>query len=120
MSKRTAFTTVTPLPLNINRSVVIDFLRNHDNMISLNPLIKEWHQVPPPAHAQADERNLIWYSITDSVSYLPGVAGAVSYTSAFLDLPTGIQTHSYAPANVGTHSRLPDLYRLVSLHCSEN
>jgi hypothetical protein len=101
MSKKTTFTTVTSLPANVSRAVVLDFLHSHENMISLNPLAKSFHQIAPPAHAQADERNLIWYAITDTVSYLPGVSGEVSYTAAFLDLPTGIQTHSYAAAGVG-------------------
>jgi hypothetical protein len=99
MSKRTVFTTISPLPAGITREVVIDFLHNHLEMIDLNPLVKERHPIKPPAHATPEEFHCIWYSLTDKVSYLPGglAAGDVSYTCAFHDLANGLQTHCYAP-----------------------
>lgn len=102
MSKRTVFTSITPLPPGISRQVAIDFLHNHREMIDLNPLVTDRHIIPPPPHALPEEHVCTWYSITDKISYLPGglVTGAVSYTAAFHDLPTGIQTHCHAPMGV--------------------
>ncbi|KAK0735731.1 hypothetical protein B0T21DRAFT_412332 [Apiosordaria backusii] len=102
MSKRTVFTTVTALPPNITREVVVNFLHDHEEMIDLNPLVKERHPIPPPPHASLDELNCQWFSLTDKISYLPGglVTGDVTYTCAFHDLPDGVQTHCYAPAGL--------------------
>ncbi|KAF9881843.1 hypothetical protein CkaCkLH20_00989 [Colletotrichum karsti] len=99
MSKRTTFTTISPLPAGISREAVLDFLHNHLEMIDLNPLIKERHVISPPAHAPPEEHSCVWYSLTDEISYLPGglATGDVTYTCAFHDLPTGLQTHCYAP-----------------------
>ncbi|KAK3307026.1 uncharacterized protein B0T15DRAFT_162023 [Chaetomium strumarium] len=100
MSKRTVFTTITPLPAGLTRQTVLDFLHDHEEMIDLNPLVKERHPISPPPHASADEQRCQWYSLTDKISYFPGVAGDVTYTCAFNDLPTGLQTHCYAPAGL--------------------
>lgn len=102
MSKRTVFTSITPLPPGISRQAAIDFLHNHRDMIDLNPLVTDRHIIPPPPHALPEEHVCTWYSITDQISYLPGglVTGAVSYTAAFHDLPTGLQTHCHAPMGV--------------------
>ncbi|KAI9158284.1 hypothetical protein HJFPF1_06276 [Paramyrothecium foliicola] len=99
MSKRTVFTTITPLPPGISRDTALSLLHNHLEMIDLNPLIKERHPIDPPAHASPDERECIWYSLTDKISYLPGgvMSGEVTYSCAFHDLPEGLQTHCYAP-----------------------
>ncbi|WYZ45256.1 hypothetical protein EsH8_VIII_000572 [Colletotrichum jinshuiense] len=99
MSRRTTFTTISPLPAGISREVVLDFLHNHLEMIDLNPLIKERHLIKPPSHAPPEEHSCAWYSLTDEISYLPGglVTGDISYTCCFHDLPTGLQTHCYAP-----------------------
>jgi hypothetical protein len=102
MSKRTVFTSITPLPPGISRQTAIDFLHNHHDMIDLNPLVQDRHIIPPPPHALPEEHVCTWYSITDKISYLPGglVTGAVSYTAAFHDLPVGLQTHCHAPMGV--------------------
>lgn len=108
MSKRTTFTTITPLPAGVSRQTVLDFLHNHLEMIDLNPLIKERHPISAPAHAPADERNCAWYSLTDEINYMPGLAAAssdVSYTCAFHDLPVGLQTHCYAPMGLDIRDR---------------
>ncbi|TEA10568.1 hypothetical protein C8034_v009431 [Colletotrichum sidae] len=99
MSKRTTFTTISPLPAGITREAVVDFLHNHIEMIDLNPLIRERHIIKPPPHAPPEEHSCVWYSLTDEISYLPGglATGNVSYTCAFHNLPTGLQTHCYAP-----------------------
>lgn len=103
MSKRTVFTIATPLPPGVTRQIVLDFLHDHQEMIDLNPLVRERHPILPPPHASPDERDCQWYSLTDKISYLPRIAGDVTYTCAFHNLPTGLQTHCYAPAGLSTY-----------------
>ncbi|TLD26976.1 hypothetical protein PspLS_04731 [Pyricularia sp. CBS 133598] len=107
MSKRTVYTEISPLPPNISRQVVLDFLHDHLGMIDLNPLVKERHPIPPPAGAAPEEKHLSWYSLTDKISYLPGglATGDISYTAVFNDLPNGLQTHCWAPLGVEIRSR---------------
>ncbi len=115
MSKRTTMTSISALPPGITREVVIDFLHNFSQMIDLNPLVIERHIIPTPAHAPADERDCVWYSITDKIAYLPGglANGEVTYTCVFKALPNGLQTHCYAPAGLGrTLLRSPSLSSL--------
>lgn len=103
MSKRTVFTTISPLPPGVSREVVLAFLHNHLEMIDLNPLVKERHPIDcPPQHLHEDERDCIWYSLTDRIDYLPGgkVSGDVSYTCAFYDLKNGLSTHCRAGLGV--------------------
>ncbi|PMD23182.1 hypothetical protein NA56DRAFT_569086, partial [Hyaloscypha hepaticicola] len=99
MSKRTVFTTLTPLPAGITRETVMETLRSHTEMIDLNPLVEERHPIKPPPHATAEEFHCLWYSLTDRVQYLPGgmMSGKVSYDACFHDLENGLQTHVYAP-----------------------
>lgn len=99
MSKRTLFTTVTPLPAGITRETVLETLHDHLEMIDLNPLVTERHPIRPPPEADAEEFHAQWYSVTDKVNYLPGglYSGAVSFNCCFHDLPNGLQTHIYAP-----------------------
>ena len=99
MSKRTQFTTVTPLPAGITRATVLETLHSHLEMIDLNPLVTERHPIRPPPDAEADEFHAQWYRVTDKVNYLPGglYSGAVSFNCCFHDLPMGLQTHIYAP-----------------------
>ncbi|KAK0629709.1 hypothetical protein B0T17DRAFT_506234 [Bombardia bombarda] len=107
MSKRTTFTTISPLPPGISRQVVLDFLHDHEEMIDLNPLVKERHPIKPPPHCPADESHCSWYSLTDRISYLPGglASGDITYTCAFHDIPTGVQTHCYAPAGLNIRDK---------------
>ncbi|KAI1300576.1 hypothetical protein F5Y03DRAFT_225478 [Xylaria venustula] len=107
MSKRTTFTTISPLPTGIPREVVIDFLHNHQEMIDLNPLIIERHPIAPPPHAPDEEARCVWWSMTDKIAYLPGglVSGQIEYTAAFNDLPNGVQTHCYAPLGTDIRER---------------
>lgn len=107
MSKRTTFTTVSPLPPDVTREAVIGFLHNHQEMIDLNPLIIERHPIAAPAHAGPEERECRWWSMTDRISYLPGglASGQVTYTAAFNDLPDGVQTHVYAPMGTDIRER---------------
>jgi len=104
MSKRTVFTTITPLPADFSRQTVIDFLHSHLDMIDLNPLVTERHPIDPPPHAGADEQQCVWYSLTDKVDML-GKSNTVTYTCAFNNLPKGLQTHCYAPMGLDIRDR---------------
>jgi len=72
MSKRTVYTTLTPLPAGISRETVREALHCHTEMIDLNPLLEESHPTKPPLNASAEEYHCVWYSLTDKVQYLPG------------------------------------------------
>lgn len=102
MSKRTIFTTITPLPSHVTRETVIETLHTHTEMIDLNPLVIERHPIKPPGKATAEEFHCTWYSITDRISYLPGgiAKGKVTYSACFHNLANGLQTHVYAPAGL--------------------
>lgn len=97
MSKRTIFTTITPLPAGVSRETALETLHDHLEMIDLNPAHTERHPIPAPAEATAEEYHCMWYSITDKISYFPGVSGSVSFKSCFHDLALGVQIHVYAP-----------------------
>jgi hypothetical protein len=105
MSKRTTFTSISPLPAGISRELVLSTLHNHAEMIDLNPLVIERHPIPSPPNAEPDEveAGCAWWSMTDEISYMPGVKGDLTYTAAFQDLKDGMRTHCYAP--MGTHIR---------------
>ncbi|RYP75647.1 hypothetical protein DL770_007380 [Monosporascus sp. CRB-9-2] len=109
MSKRTTFTTVSPLPSDITkREVVLEFLHDHEQMIDANPLVVERHPVAAPARAPADERAwCAWWAITDRIAYLPGgvLTVDITYEAAFNDLPDGLQTHVYAPLGTDIRGR---------------
>ncbi|KAL2216439.1 hypothetical protein M432DRAFT_62264 [Thermoascus aurantiacus ATCC 26904] len=102
MSKRTVFTTITPLPSYITRETVVETLHSHSEMIELNPLVIHHARCKPPPSAPPDEFHCIWYELTDKISYLPGdvLTGNVNYKACFYDLPRGLQTHVYAPAGL--------------------
>lgn len=102
MSKRTVFTTVTPLPPYMTRDLVIETLHSHSEMIELNPLVIRHQPCKAPAAATADEFHCSWYQLTDNVHYLPGgmLSSNVSYKACFHDLPRGLQTHVYAPTGL--------------------
>lgn len=92
----------------MTRQSAVAFLHDHGGLISLNPLVTEYSRIAAPTHAAADEEQCAWYSVTDRISFVPGVkaaSGSVSYTTAFLDLAAGVQTHSYAPLGVDLRSR---------------
>lgn len=114
MSKRTTFTNVTPLPAGVSREAALGFLHDHEAMIDLNPLVIERHRLPePPAYAPDDERaspeaggaGCTWWSMTDMITYLPGIKGELTYAAAFLDLRHGLQTHVYAPMGTDIRNR---------------
>ncbi|CAK7199931.1 hypothetical protein SEUCBS139899_002618 [Sporothrix eucalyptigena] len=120
MSKRTVFTTITPLPPHITRAAIVDFLHNYETMIDINPLVTDRYRIPPPQNADPDEANCVWYQLTDAVvmpwsassptSASDNIAakqksGNVSYTCAFHPLPDGLQTHCRAPLGVDIRDR---------------
>ena len=106
MSKRTHFTTVTPLPAGITRQTVLDTLHNHVEMIDLNPLVIERHPIKPPREAAPEEINCLWYSVTDKVNYIPGLyQGKLTFNACFNDLPDGMQSHIYAPMGLDMRGR---------------
>ncbi|KAK7958410.1 hypothetical protein PG988_013258 [Apiospora saccharicola] len=108
MSKRTTFTNVTPLPAGISRAAALSYLHDHEAMIDLNPLVVERHRLDaPPPHAPEDEcaAGCSWWSMTDSITYLPGIKGELTYSAAFLDLRDGLQTHVYAPMGTDIRNR---------------
>lgn len=103
MGKRTLFTNITPLPSSVTREVAIAMLHDHNEMIELNPMVIEHHPIKAPRDASADEfLDCAWQELTDKVHYLPGglVKGKVSYKACFHDLPSGLQTHIYAPTGL--------------------
>jgi hypothetical protein len=119
MSKHTIFTTVTPLPAGVTRQIVVDFLHDHEEMMDLNPLVKERHPIPTPSHASVDELSCQWFSLTDKISYFPGISGDVTYTCAFHHLSNGVQTHCYAPAGLSRsnpmHGTMPPMHQLEQI-----
>jgi hypothetical protein len=83
-------------------------LRDHKEMIDLNPLVTDRFRSPAPAYALAEESAATWYTIIDRIPFLPGVPAAsslVTYYGCFHDLPTGLQTHVYAPMGLEIRSR---------------
>jgi hypothetical protein len=83
-------------------------LRNHKEMIDLNPLVTDRYPSPAPPYALPEESALTWYTIIDRIPFLPGVPAAsslVTYYGCFHDLPTGLQTHVYAPMGLEIRSR---------------
>jgi hypothetical protein len=99
MSKRSLFVNITPLPAGISRESVISTLHDHLEMIDLQPMVEERHPIKPPTTATPEEFHCQWYALTDKVQYLPGglYTGKVSYNVCFHNLPTGMQSHVYAP-----------------------
>ncbi|KAL8760758.1 MAG: hypothetical protein Q9184_003066 [Pyrenodesmia sp. 2 TL-2023] len=97
MSKRTVFTTITPLPQGITRETVIETLHNHFEMIDLNPLVIERHPIKAPRKASPEEYHSIWYHVVDKINYFPGYQGRTEFDVCFHDLKNGLQTHCFAP-----------------------
>ena len=103
MSKRAVFTNITKLPSHIARETAVEVLHDHDEMITLNPLvIRHTSSTPPPNATPEEVKVMSWYEITDEIIYIPGtqVKGETSYKVGFYDIPLGCQTHVFAPAGV--------------------
>ncbi|QIW94614.1 hypothetical protein AMS68_000132 [Peltaster fructicola] len=102
MSKRSVFTHITPLPANVTRERAVEWLHNHQEMIQLNPLVIRYRRCEPHNQSPKEEHSCYWYEMTDKINYLPGglMKGEVTYKGAFHNLPSGLQTHVYAPAGL--------------------
>jgi hypothetical protein len=100
MYRRSVFTKVTLLPPYIYRDTVLGILHCHGDMIKLNPLVIKYERCDLPRHAAVDEFYCVWYELTRNIRYFPRVSGKVSYKACFYDLPTGLQTHVYAPTGL--------------------
>ena len=104
LRKKEVYTVITPIPGFIPRQLAIDILHSHSETITLNPLVLSHRQIKAPRDAAADEYFSTWYEITERVQYIPGIgrlgSGVISFNGCFHDLPWGLQTHIYAPANV--------------------
>lgn len=103
MSKRSVFTSITPLPAHVSRETAVALLHDHVEMIRMNPLvIRQERTTAPPNATPEEEKVMHWYSITDELVYVPGtkVKGETTYKAGFYNLPRGLQTHVFAPAGV--------------------
>ncbi|KAB8245611.1 hypothetical protein BDV35DRAFT_255786 [Aspergillus flavus] len=107
MTVDNTFTSTSPLPSSIAPERVIEILHNHVTMIKMNPLVIDLQRCEPHEHAPEAERSLVWYEITDKVSYLPFdlLSGQVKYKACFKDLPMGLQTVIYAPLGLRTQNK---------------
>jgi hypothetical protein len=92
-------THTSPLPLGITPQAVLDFLHTSaEELIDLTPSVKECHPILPPGHIPPDEQQFKWWSITETVSYLPGniAMGDQTYLTGFFNLPNGMTSHVIA------------------------
>ena len=109
MRKRTTYVHITPIPSFIPRQLAIDFLHSHGEIIELNPLVTGHEAIKAPRDAPADEFYSTWYEISQRIQYIPGIgkmgSGAIKFRGVFHDLPFGLQTHTYAPANVDLRNK---------------
>lgn len=97
---RSEFSSQTPL--HRSADAVLESLHDHAAMITQNPLVVQYAPCQPPAFAPPDERDAIWYELTDRIAFLPcGLFPRhVRYHACFRDTPHGLQTHVYAPMGV--------------------
>jgi hypothetical protein len=109
MRKKTQYVNITPIPSFIPRQLAIDFLHSHGEIIELNPLVTSHTPIKAPRDAPADEFYSTWYEISQRIQYIPGIgkigSGAIKFRGVFHDLPFGLQTHTYAPANVDLRNK---------------
>ena len=109
LSKKTQYVQCTPIPSFIPRELAIDFLHSHGEVLELNPLVTGYEAIKAPRDAPADEFYATWYEISERIQYIPGIgklgSGAIKFRGVFHDLPFGLQTHTYAPANVDVRNK---------------
>lgn len=109
MRKKTTYTNITPIPSFIPRQLAIDILHSHGEIIELNPLVLGFDAIKAPRDAPADEFYATWYEITERIQYIPGIgklgSGVIKFKGCFHDMPWGLQTHTYAPANVDLRNK---------------
>lgn len=104
MPRKVAYTQITPIPSHIPRQMGIDLLHSHGELIELNPLVLEYHQIKPPRDAPADEFFSTWYEIIERIQMVPGLgklgSGKISFRGVYHDMPWGLQTHVYPPGGI--------------------
>lgn len=104
MPRKVAYTQITPIPSHIPRQLGIDLLHSHGELIELNPLVLEYHQIKPPRDAPADEFFSTWYEITERIQIIPGTgklgSGKINFRGVYHDMPWGLQTHVYPPGGI--------------------
>ena len=109
LSKKTSWTQITPIPSFIPRQLAIDILHSHGEIIELNPLVLGFEGIKAPRDAPADEFYASWYEISQRIQYVPGIgrmgSGKIKFRGCFHDMPWGLQTHTYAPANVDLRNK---------------
>lgn len=109
MNKKIAYTNITPIPSFIPRQLAIDILHAHKEIIELNPLVTGHQGIKAPRDAPADEFYSTWYEISQRIQYIPGMgklgSGKIKFKGVFHDMPWGLQTHIYAPANVDLRNK---------------
>lgn len=109
MRKKVNYTNITPIPSFIPRQLAIDILHSHGEIIELNPLVTGHEAIKAPRDAPADEYYSTWYEISERIQYVPGVgrlgSGKIKFKGCFHDMPWGLQTHTYAPANVDLRNK---------------
>lgn len=130
MMKRTEnYTHITPLPSFIPRHLAIDILHSHSEIITLNPLVLSHKAIPAPRDAPSDEYYSTWYEISERIQVVPGAGrlggSKISFRTCFHDIPTGVQTHAYAPMGIdlrhnyrvaGTQPGEPAEYRELGIN----
>jgi len=98
------FTNITPLPPQVSREVAIAMLHNHDEMIELNPLVIEHHPIKTPRDAPCRRIPGLRLARADRqdplLAWWHGEGEKSATRRAFHDMPTGLQTHIYAPMYV--------------------
>ncbi|KAF2009751.1 hypothetical protein BU24DRAFT_326239, partial [Aaosphaeria arxii CBS 175.79] len=109
MRKKVTYTNITSIPSFIPRQLAIDILHSHGEIIELNPLVLGYEAIKAPRDAPADEFYSTWYEISEKIQYIPGIgklgSGNIKFKGCFHDMPWGLQTHIYAPANVDLRNK---------------
>ncbi|KAF1978331.1 hypothetical protein BU23DRAFT_450015 [Bimuria novae-zelandiae CBS 107.79] len=107
--KKATYINITPIPSYIPRQLAIDILHSHGEIIELSPLVLSFEPIKAPRDAPADEFYATWYEITQRIQYVPGIgklgSGQIKFKGCFHDMPWGLQTHTYAPANVDLRNK---------------
>ncbi|KAK5100015.1 hypothetical protein LTS08_005730 [Lithohypha guttulata] len=101
---KTLYTTIDPIPSHIPRQLAIELLQSHGELITLNPLVLEYHPIKAPRDAPVDEFYSSWYEVTERVQFVPGLgkmgSSKITFRGCFHDMPWGVQTHMYVPFGV--------------------
>ena len=101
---KTLFTTIDPIPSHIPRQLAIELLQSHGELITLNPLVLEYHPIKAPRDAPNDEFYSTWYEIQQRIQFVPGMgkmgSSKISFRGCFHDMPWGVQTHMYVPFGI--------------------